>query len=133
MPEPDYFIAIKKHLDKCLKNLDLLYTIRQERELQLFEYLAAERLLQTMVEGIIGYAKQLVKAKTQQLPENAYDAFIILHQHGMLSLNGLSLMKQVIGLRNTLVHDYLNIEPHVINDVIQNRRDLDIFHLLDQA
>lgn len=51
-------------------------------------------------------------------PQDAYQAFEILVQRGELSADGLSGWRKIIGLRNALVHDYLNIDPEIIRSVI---------------
>ena len=114
--DKNYQQSIQDHVKSCTANLDELHNIAKERSLSLFEYLAAERLLQTLVEATIGYSKQLAKSLTNELPKNAYDAFFALHHKDLLTTEELEMVKKVIGLRNTLVHDYLNIQPDVISE-----------------
>ena len=42
----------------------------------------------------------------------------ILAQRGELSPDTLSGWRKIIGLRNALVHDYLNIDPEIIRSMI---------------
>lgn len=66
--------------------------------------------LQVLIENAIGKSKHLLKAKDVTVPVSAYDAFASLEQHAIISAQELELWNSVIGLRNRIVHDYMNID-----------------------
>ncbi|GCF90383.1 type VII toxin-antitoxin system HepT family RNase toxin [Shewanella sp. M-Br] len=63
-------------------------------------------------------AKHWAKAQAGHSPQDAYQAFEILCQRGAQPADELNDWRKVIGLRNALVHDHLNIDPEIIRSVI---------------
>lgn len=68
-----------------------------------------------MVENSIGKAKQLLKAANESVPVSAYDAYV---RRGEINQADLEKWNSVIGLRNRIVHDYLNIDMKLVNQII---------------
>ena len=66
--------------------------------------------LQIIIENAIGKAKHWLKASNQPVPVSAYDAFQALANIGAISQDSLPEWNAVIGLRNRIVHDYMNID-----------------------
>lgn len=66
--------------------------------------------LQIIIENAIGKAKHWLKASNQPVPVSAYDTFQALANIGAISQDSLPEWNAVIGLRNRIVHDYMNIE-----------------------
>lgn len=78
--------------------------------------------LQVLIENAIGKAKQLLKASGEVVPVSAYDAFAALARLGKIDQEQLPAWNAVIGLRNRIVHDYMNIDmPRVLDLVRQGR------------
>lgn len=80
-------------------------------------YRSAERSLQLLTEACIGIAKRTLKAEGKQVPSDARQAFSKLKSLGLDSTG--ADWNRIIGMRNALVHDYLNIEPDRVLDVIR--------------
>ena len=80
-------------------------------------YRSAERSLQLLTEACIGIAKRTLKAEGKQVPSDARQAFSKLKSLGLDSTS--ADWNRIIGMRNALVHDYLNIEPDRVLDVIR--------------
>lgn len=76
--------------------------------------------MQITIESCIGIAKHWSKALSGSSPENANMAFEILAQHQTLETEALTGWRKVVGLRNVLVHDYLNVDPDIIRSVIKD-------------
>jgi len=81
---------------------------------------AAERSLQLLIEPCIGVCKQALKARGVIAPSDAREAFVKLAslEPGDSALD----WRRIIGLRNVLVHDYLNIVAEVVADVYRQGR-----------
>lgn len=66
--------------------------------------------IQVLVENAIGKAKQLLKAAGKQVPVSAYDSFHTLADHGLIEVGSLTAWNAAIGLRNRIVHDYMDVK-----------------------
>lgn len=112
-----YTLSMKQHLLVLQGELEALSDIDKERSLNQFEYRAAERTLQVLIEACIGIAKQWSYGLSNIPPTDAYNAFERLTMLG----HDISDVKwrHIIGMRNALVHDYLNIDPLIVRTVIQ--------------
>lgn len=125
--------AIIDHVQECVDQLDELAEIVQARNLSTLEYRASERLLQLLIESAIGVAKHWLKALDQTAPANAYQCFSKLAQRQLITDVQLQNWKKMIGLRNALVHDYLNIDPEIITSILRNRYYLDALEFVQQG
>ncbi|MGL4448342.1 MAG: type VII toxin-antitoxin system HepT family RNase toxin [Shewanella sp.] len=118
MSDNTYISSIRLSLSRYQVELEELRQLLSQRALSNLEYRAAERTLQVSIEACIGIAKHWAKALAGHSPQDAYQAFEILCQRGAQPADELSGWRKVIGLRNALVHDYLNIDPEIIRSVI---------------
>jgi len=84
--------------------------LKQGRELTPLEQGGVLHALQILIENAIGKAKQLLKASDQSVPVSAYDAFKALANLGQIAQPDLPAWNAIIGLRNRIVHDYMNID-----------------------
>jgi uncharacterized protein YutE (UPF0331/DUF86 family) len=78
--------------------------------------------LQVLSENAIGKAKHTLKAMGQPVPVSAYDAFRTLAVHGQIDSADLPIWNAVIGLRNRIVHDYLNLDIEVVLSLVAERK-----------
>ncbi|MGB1978916.1 MAG: type VII toxin-antitoxin system HepT family RNase toxin [Pseudoalteromonas tetraodonis] len=95
------------------------------------DYRAAERLLQLMTEVCISLSKHWLKKYKNTTSSNAYQTFSELTQLGALTDNELLSWRKIIGLRNALVHDYLNIDQEIVKTIIKNQHYVTM-HLFSQ-
>lgn len=115
-----YIFSMTEHLAQINIDLQGLSELSQQGALSRYEYKAAERSLQVLIEVCIGIAKHWSYALNKTAPADAYSAFELLSQQGVDEVNTIS-WKKIIGMRNALVHDYLNIEPEIIRLVIKQK------------
>lgn len=88
--------------------------------------------LQVLTENAIGKAKQLLKANGSIVPLSAYDAFRSLAECGRLPRHELDHWNAIVGLRNRIVHDYLNIDFEIIQQLlIQEKHNIILRFLVD--
>lgn len=115
-----YIFSMREHLGELKSELQGLTDIINQRNLSRYEYRAAERTLQVLIEACIGIAKHWNYTLFKIAPADAYAyaAFEKLSQQGVEAVNDVEWRK-IIGMRNALVHDYLNIEPDIIRAVIK--------------
>jgi uncharacterized protein YutE (UPF0331/DUF86 family) len=85
-------------------------SLQQARLLSPLEQAGVLHALQILSENAIGKAKQLLKANGQPIPVSGYDAFKALANSGQVQVADLPAWNAAIGLRNRIVHDYMNVE-----------------------
>ena len=78
--------------------------------------------LQVLIENAIGKSKHLLKSIEEPVPVSAYDAFASLERRGKLTLQELTQWNAAIGLRNRIVHDYMNIDINFVYELITSNR-----------
>lgn len=88
--------------------------------------------LQVLVENAIGKAKQLLKAAGEIVPLSAHDAFASLARLGKINAKDMQQWSLVIGLRNRIVHDYMNVDMTLVYQLIMQKRYLFVTAFLCQ-
>ncbi len=117
----NYVDAIQQHVNQTIEDLDSLYSILQQRSWTRVERKGAERLLQVLVEACIGVSKHWLKQQNKVLPSDAYAVFEKLMELQLIPIEEADEWKRVIGMRNAIVHDYLNLDEKVIRAIIVNK------------
>jgi uncharacterized protein YutE (UPF0331/DUF86 family) len=133
MSDNAYITSLRLSLSRYQAEIEELRTLLSQRSLSNLEYRACERTLQVSIEACIGIAKHWAKALAGHSPQDAYQAFEILCQRGVQPTDELSGWRKVIGLRNALVHDYLNIDPEIIRSVIAQGYSDRLFAFAEQG
>lgn len=95
--------------------------LEQGRSLNALEENGTLHALQVLIENAIGKAKHLLKASGQPVPVSAYDAMQDLARLGMLDGSQLAQWNAIVGLRNRIVHDYLNIDLPRVLELVRSR------------
>ena len=86
------------------------------------ERAAAERSLQVLAEAMIGCSKHLNKKLGQPSRSDAYQSITQIANASGLSEDTLTQLNGAIGMRNAIVHDYLNLDWNRIRIVISERK-----------
>jgi len=116
-----YVDAIQQHVNESTEDLETLYAILKERSWTRVERKGAERLLQTLVEACIGISKHWLKQQNKVLPTDAYSVFEKLMELQLIPVEEAQEWQRIIGIRNAIVHDYLNLDEKVIKAIIVNK------------
>lgn len=90
-----------------------------ERTLSRLEQNGVLHSIQVLVENAIGKAKQIIKASGKAVPVSAYDSFMLLSDLRIISETELPLWNAAIGLRNRIVHDYMNIDLALVMNLVK--------------
>jgi len=133
MSDNAYITSLRLSLSRYQAELGELRQLLSQRSLSNLEYRAAERTLQVSIEAWIDIAKHWAKALAGHSPQDAYQTFEILCQRGAQPADELNGWRKVIGLRNALVHDYLNIDPEIIRSVISQGYSDRLFVFAEQG
>lgn len=95
----------------------------QGRALTPLEQSGMLHALQILIENAIGKAKQLLKASNQPVPVSAYDAFKALANSEQITPTDLPAWNAIIGLRNRIVHDYMDIDMDQVTALVVANKD----------
>ncbi len=69
-------------------------------------------------------ARQSIQLKIngKQVPISAYDCFNALSDLGVVNDSKLTTWNAIIGLRNRIVHDYMNIDMSRVIELVENEQ-----------
>lgn len=79
-------------------------------------------VIQVLVENAIGKSKHLLKSNGEAIPVSAYDAFASLTRAKFIAETELTEWNAAIGLRNRIVHDYMNIDLKLVYTLIAEQK-----------
>lgn len=95
--------------------------LHQQQMLSALEQAGVLHALQVLTENAIGKAKVWIKLRQLPVPVSAYDAFAQLHREKIIDDEALRNWTAAIGLRNRIVHDYLNVDMSIIESLVKER------------
>jgi len=75
-----------------------------------------------LIENAIGKAKHLLKYFEIEVPVSAYDSFEYLLNNKIITKDDFLSWKSIIGLRNTSVHEYMNVENKIVINIIKTNK-----------
>lgn len=125
-----YLNELNQQIDNYVFELNELAEIENLKQR---DYYAIERLLQVLVEACIGISKHWLKVLGKSVPNEAYQAFELLVRHGLLPESELLTWRKIIGLRNALVHDYLNLDHAIVLSVLRGKHYLKLAQFIRDA
>jgi len=128
-----YLVEVIKHKQGYLSELDELRVDLLADNFKRRDYLATERLLQVFTELCIGLAKHCLKKQQGHSANDAYQTFSELKVLGFINRDELSQWKKIIGMRNGLVHDYLNIDLLILDMILERRQYIELNQFSDKA
>jgi len=95
------------------------------------EIRAVKNSMQVLVENSIGKAKRILKNfNCPIVPQKGSDAFEFMYEMGLIDDEMFSTMKSAIGLRNAMVHDYMNFNDDILKNVVTEKKYLDLVSFL---
>ena len=109
-------------LEQTKVHEQLLDTIRSSPEIGLLERTATERSLQILVEAAISSAKHANKKLVYPARSEAASSIAQLLEHHPLTNVSAQEMKGAVGMRNAIVHDYLNLDWELIKAVLKEEK-----------
>ena len=116
--------VLRRRIDALLEYLGRLQAFRaDDRERFVTDrdrHHLAERYLHLAVESALDIANHLISDAGYEAPETYRDAFAILVRHGLLEADLGVRLQSWTGMRNVLVHMYLDIDHGMTWDAIQN-------------
>jgi len=119
--------VLRRRLQKLNEYLDILREMQQYSRSEFIEdphlYGSAERFLQLSIEAINDMASHIVVDEDLGAIERARDLPDIFESEGLIGEEMREQWTDMIGFRNALVHDYLDIDRNIVYDAVQYRLD----------
>lgn len=123
-------------LERRLKKLDEYIKILKTLQKYKFEefssdpehYGSAERFLQLAIESINDIGNHIIADEALGMVKSYADIPTILFEKGYIDQRLKEIWIRMIGFRNTLVHDYTDVDIKIVHDVLQkNVEDFAVF------
>lgn len=116
--------VIENQISYILKHLEISIGYQRysfkEFEANLMIKGAVERELYVLAQAVIDLAEAVVAYKNFRKPTTMREALDILGEERIAPLEFLAEFHKIVGFRNALAHDYHDLKPEVIYDVLQN-------------
>ena len=107
-------------------NAELLNDARQRlikgEKLSKLEQSGVLHTFQVLIENAIGKAKHTLKSQHKNVPVSAYDTFEALVDVSVIPSTELDQWLSIIGLRNKIVHDYMNIDINIVFQLVKEKQ-----------
>ncbi len=117
--------VIRKRLNKLDEYLSILYSLRQYNFDEFISdpehYGSAERFLQLAIEAMTDIGNHLISELQLGVVNWYSDVPGILAEKGYMDHSLKEKWTQMIGFRNVLVHEYLDIDRKIVHEVLQHR------------
>jgi uncharacterized protein YutE (UPF0331/DUF86 family) len=117
--------VILKRIGRIRTCVAALETIRRTRTRQQFltdEIIkaAAERNVQVAIQSVLDICNHVVADMRLQVPDEEKQAFEIMASHKLISRSLAKTLTAMTGMRNVLVHEYLEVDHKRLYSVISN-------------
>ncbi len=117
-----YVYALREQVAQHVSGLEELSEIQVQRPLTFNERNAAERSIQVLVESAIGASKQLLKMKGKPVPSDARASVERVYEILAITQVSIEDMYGAIGMRNAIIHDYLNLDWEKISPILAKKK-----------
>ena len=121
-----YVYATTEQLEQHQAGLDELRDTLIKRPLSFNEKSAAERSLQVITEVAIGCSKHFLKMCGKPVPSEARATIECVYELTGIIEPAIETMRGAVGMRNAIVHDYLNLDWSLLDRVLREGKYADV-------
>ena len=115
-----YEQALLRHQRRMLRILDE-YSRENTDTWTERDFLAIQRALQVYIESFIGMARYFVQQKYNLSVGQSREALDELKSRGDLTVQQHEELLKIVGFRNVLVHDYLDINDGIVQAIVTKK------------
>lgn len=130
-PYEAYVYALREQAEQHLAGLEELSSLADRRPLSFNERNAAERGLQVLVEMAVGSSKHVLKSRHRPVPSEARAAVERVYELLAITRPPIDVMRGAVGMRNAIIHDYLNLDWAKVEAVLVERKYREVAVYLD--
>lgn len=107
-------------LDQYVRELKAVQDITWKEFLDnIFVRKYVERTLHTAIEACLDIGRHLIAEEGFRFPDTNVDVFIVLKEEGVIPEKLFPILKDMVGFRNVLVHEYIDLDPSVVYGVLK--------------
>jgi uncharacterized protein YutE (UPF0331/DUF86 family) len=121
----DVALNKKESIERCIRQARDYYARASDKPFEA-DFLKQDAIainLQRAAEQTIDLANHAIRKGKLGLPKDSRDSFDILAAAGVITTELAASLKGMVGFRNILVHDYRELDLHIMKDVIERRLD----------
>ena len=118
MVDIDIWINKTQIIERCLKRIQEEYDGESKNLLSYTKQDSIILNLQRCCEAAIDLAMHLYRSQKLGIPQSSREAFDLLVQNGLLSVELSKSMKSMVGFRNIAVHDYQRLNIDILETII---------------
>jgi uncharacterized protein YutE (UPF0331/DUF86 family) len=115
----------KESIERCIKQVRDYYALPSDIpfEQDFFKQDAVAVNLQRACEQCIDLANHTIKVRKLGLPKDSKESFRLLAERGIIPRDIGQNLQNMVGFRNTLVHQYQRLDLKLMVEVIENHLD----------
>ena len=121
----DVVLNKKESIERCINQIKLYYSTQSplpfEEDYYKQDAIAAN--LQRACEQSIDVASHIIKKYKLGLPKSTKDCFDILATNNIIPESLSKELKGMVGFRNLLVHQYMEMDINIFKGIIENHLD----------
>ncbi|MGE5629743.1 MAG: type VII toxin-antitoxin system HepT family RNase toxin [Caulobacteraceae bacterium] len=121
--QSDVIINKAAIIERCIKRIHEEYEENPENLNNFTKQDSIILNIQRAAEACIDMAMHIVAEKSYGIPQNSRDAFDLLQANEFITKELCNRLKAMVGFRNIAVHDYKNINIHIVQKIIENNLD----------
>ena len=121
----DIVLNKKESIERCVKQIETYYAAPRELPFEK-DYLTQDAIganLQRACDQCIDLANHTIKTRKLGLPKESRESFRLLARNGIIPRELATKLENMVGLRNTLVHQYQELDIQLMVDVIEKHLD----------
>ncbi len=130
-PYEAYVYSVREQMEQHLVALDELSAQQAQAPLAFKDRNSAERSLQIIIEIAIGCSKHYLKSQNKPVPSEARAAIERIYELLSLTTPDIHSMRGAIGMRNAIIHDYLNLDWGRIEPILAEGKYHNIAQYVD--
>lgn len=117
--------VLQKRIYKAQEYLQYLRKIKSEHGEKEFRedpmvFGSAERFLQLIIEALLDIGNHIISDQNLGQVEFYKDIPELLYQNNYITKEQKGIFVQIIGFRNILVHDYLEVDRNIVYSILEN-------------
>lgn len=120
---PAVVLARLAHLGDVLVQLERLQALAASRRADPLYELAAERAIHVAIEAILDVGHHVLAGRGEAIPQTYRDVVPALVKIAVITANLGARLDGIAGMRNILVHDYVDVDAKYVWAVVDERLD----------